>query len=98
MARLPVVRPNFYTAHSDEITQQARSIGEESYSAGDEHLTDEPTFCVDPIDGTTNFVHGFPFACVSIGLIYEKQPVVGVIFCPFLDQLVRHSSACTSSH
>ena len=38
-------------------------------------------------DGTTNFVHGFPFACVSIGLLYKKRPVIGVIYNPFLDQL-----------
>ncbi|KAF8299260.1 myo inositol monophosphatase [Clavulina sp. PMI_390] len=63
-------------------------IGEESYAAGERPtLTDEPTFCVDPIDGTTNFVHGFPFACISIGLIYKKAPTIGVIFNPFLNQL-----------
>ncbi|EIW87239.1 myo inositol monophosphatase [Coniophora puteana RWD-64-598 SS2] len=63
-------------------------IGEESYSAGKRpELTDEPTFCVDPIDGTTNFVHGFPFACISLGLIVQKRPVMGVIFNPFLDHL-----------
>jgi len=63
-------------------------IGEESYSKGDHpELTDDPTFCVDPIDGTTNFVHGFPFACISIGVIYRKRPVIGVIFNPFLNQL-----------
>jgi hypothetical protein len=38
-------------------------------------------------DGTTNFVHGFPFACVSIGLLYKKEPVIGTIYNPFLDQL-----------
>ncbi|KAJ3558148.1 hypothetical protein NM688_g1088 [Phlebia brevispora] len=63
-------------------------IGEESYAAGSrEPLTEDPTFCVDPIDGTTNFVHGFPYACVSIGLIYKKSPVLGVIYNPFHDQL-----------
>ncbi|ETW79754.1 hypothetical protein HETIRDRAFT_63751 [Heterobasidion irregulare TC 32-1] len=63
-------------------------IGEESYSSGARPpLTDEPTFCVDPIDGTTNFVHGFPFACISIGLIDQKRPVLGVIYNPFLDHL-----------
>ncbi|KAG6333144.1 hypothetical protein ID866_5940 [Astraeus odoratus] len=61
-------------------------IGEESYSS-DTELTIEPTFCVDPIDGTTNFVHGFPYACISIGLIYQKRPVLGVIYNPFLDHL-----------
>ncbi|OAX38681.1 myo inositol monophosphatase [Rhizopogon vinicolor AM-OR11-026] len=63
-------------------------IGEESYSSGTrDELTDEPTYCVDPIDGTTNFVHGFPFACISLGLIYQKRPVLGVIYNPFLDHL-----------
>jgi len=63
-------------------------IGEESYSAGTcPSLTDEPTFCVDPIDGTTNFVHGFPYCCVSLGLIYQRRPVLGVIFNPHLDLL-----------
>ncbi|KAJ7754959.1 hypothetical protein DFH07DRAFT_822293 [Mycena maculata] len=63
-------------------------IGEESYSAGSRPpLTDEPTFCVDPIDGTTNFVHGFPFVCISLGLIYRRRPVLGVIFNPFLNHL-----------
>ncbi|CAK5264431.1 unnamed protein product [Mycena citricolor] len=63
-------------------------IGEESYSAGSRPpLTDKPTFCVDPIDGTTNFVHGFPFVCISLGLIYKRRPVLGVIYNPFLDHL-----------
>ncbi|KAI0801463.1 myo inositol monophosphatase [Fomes fomentarius] len=63
-------------------------IGEESFAAGSRpEMTDEPTFCVDPIDGTTNFVHGFPHSCVSIGLISFKRPILGVIYNPFLDQL-----------
>ncbi|KAK7464430.1 hypothetical protein VKT23_006597 [Stygiomarasmius scandens] len=63
-------------------------VGEESYAAGSRNpLTDDPTFCVDPIDGTTNFVHGFPWVCISLGLIYKKRPVLGVIFNPFLNLL-----------
>ncbi|KAJ3751793.1 hypothetical protein EV360DRAFT_56316 [Lentinula raphanica] len=63
-------------------------IGEESYAAGSRSpLTDDPTYCVDPIDGTTNFVHGFPWVCISLGLIYKKVPVLGVIYNPFLDLL-----------
>ncbi|KAF9041174.1 hypothetical protein BDP27DRAFT_1347378 [Rhodocollybia butyracea] len=63
-------------------------IGEESYAAGSrDSLTDEPTFCVDPIDGTTNFVHGFPWVCISLGLIYKKKPVLGVIFNPSMNLL-----------
>ncbi|KAK0217665.1 hypothetical protein EDD85DRAFT_365427 [Armillaria nabsnona] len=63
-------------------------IGEESYAAGSRpEWTDDPTFCVDPIDGTTNFVHGFPWVCISIGLIYKRHSVLGVIYNPFLDLL-----------
>ena len=37
---------------------------------------------VDPLDGTTNYVHGIPFYCVSIGLARGDQPVLGVIHDP----------------
>jgi fructose-1,6-bisphosphatase/inositol monophosphatase family enzyme len=36
--------------------------------------SDAPTWLVDPIDGTTNFVHGFPFCCVSIALVSRPPP------------------------
>ena len=36
-------------------------------------LTAEPTWMVDPVDGTTNFVHRFPFVCVAIGLAINHQ-------------------------
>ena len=39
---------------------------------------------VDPIDGTTNFAHGLPFFCVSIGLCDEVGPAVGIVDAPAL--------------
>lgn len=62
-------------------------IGEESYEPGVTKLTNEPTFIVDPIDGTTNFIHFFPHSCISLGFAIDKKPAVGVIFNPFLNQL-----------
>ena len=62
-------------------------VGEETYQAGTTHITAAPTFVVDPIDGTTNFVHGFPHACVSLGLVVDRTPAVGVVYNPFLDVL-----------
>ena len=44
----------------------------------------EATWYVDPIDGTTNFVHGHPFYCVSIGLVARGEPVLGVVVAPAL--------------
>ena len=40
----------------------------------------EYTWIIDPLDGTTNFVHGLPNYCVSIGLMYEGRMVAGVVY------------------
>ncbi|WP_018237281.1 inositol monophosphatase family protein [Ensifer sp. BR816] len=40
------------------------------------------TWVIDPIDGTSPFVHGMPNWCVSIGLVHDGVPVVGVIAAP----------------
>ena len=37
---------------------------------------------IDPLDGTTNFTHGFPQFCTSIALAIESDPVLGVIYDP----------------
>lgn len=42
---------------------------------------------IDPLDGTTNFTHGFPVFCVSIGLEYDGELIAGVIYDPNLDEL-----------
>ncbi|WFD36831.1 inositol-phosphate phosphatase [Malassezia cuniculi] len=63
-------------------------IGEESYAAGDiEPVTGAPTWIIDPIDGTTNFVKGFQFVCISIGFTVDAEPAVGVIYAPFMGYL-----------
>ncbi|GBF89321.1 inositol monophosphatase [Raphidocelis subcapitata] len=64
-------------------------VGEEeaAEAGGAVVLTDGPTWMVDPLDGTTNFVHGYPFSCVCIGLAVGQEPVVGVVFNPILGEL-----------
>jgi myo-inositol-1(or 4)-monophosphatase len=42
---------------------------------------------IDPLDGTTNYAHGFPFFCVSIGLEVEGRLTLGVAYAPSLDEL-----------
>jgi myo-inositol-1(or 4)-monophosphatase len=42
---------------------------------------------IDPLDGTTNFAHGFPAYCVSIGLEYKEHSVLGVVYDPTRDEL-----------
>ncbi|KFA62472.1 hypothetical protein S40285_05849 [Stachybotrys chlorohalonatus IBT 40285] len=61
-------------------------MGEETYKPG-MRVGPEPTFVVDPIDGTTNFVHSFPNACISLGLAIDRSPAIGVIYNPWQDLL-----------
>jgi myo-inositol-1(or 4)-monophosphatase len=58
-------------------------VGEET---GGERSLDPnvPTWYVDPIDGTTNFVHGHPFWCVSVGLTLAGRPLLGAVVAPSL--------------
>ena len=46
-------------------------------------------FCwyVDPLDGTTNFAHGYPVFCVSIALEYKAERVAGVVYDPTRDDM-----------
>mgnify|MGYP001190810629 CR=1 FL=1 len=41
---------------------------------------------IDPLDGTTNFVHNLPIFAVSIGLQYKKKTIVGVVYNPAVDK------------
>jgi myo-inositol-1(or 4)-monophosphatase len=62
----------------------------------DEALTEETgihkkganrKWIVDPLDGTVNFAHAFPFFCVSIALEVQKEVILGVVYDPLLDEL-----------
>jgi myo-inositol-1(or 4)-monophosphatase len=52
----------------------------------------QPTWIIDPLDGTNNYAHGFPFFCVSIGLWAGQQPLLGAVYDPLRDELF-HASA-----
>jgi len=43
-------------------------------------------WCVDPLDGTTNYAHGFPFFGTSVGLTWRGRPLLGALALPALDQ------------
>lgn len=58
-----------------------------SEETGNHENPSDRTWLIDPLDGTTNFVHGFPFFAVSIGLEVDGKSVVGVIFNPFMNEL-----------
>ena len=45
------------------------------------------TWVIDPVDGTTNFIHGFPFVAVSIAVCMDKKPVLGFVLDPVRKEL-----------
>lgn len=66
-----------------------RLIGEESSAAelgAGAPLEDEPTWMVDPLDGTSNFIHRYPHVAVSIGLCVNRRVVVAVVHDPLRNE------------
>jgi len=59
-------------------------VGEET-NEGNMHP--EKAIYIDPIDGTTNYVHGIPFCAISIGIWEGGKAVAGVVYNPVLDEL-----------
>ena len=53
-----------------------------------------PTWVVDPLDGTSNNVHDIPMYCVSIGLVVDGRPVVGVVFDPRINETFTAALGC----
>ena len=66
-----------------------RFIGEENVSNDGliKEYTNAPTWIIDPIDGTMNFIHSNPLVCTSIGLTINKKLVAGIVNCPMIDHM-----------
>lgn len=65
-------------------------LGEEDL--GHDHARTDYCWIIDPLDGTTNYVHGFPYYAVSIGLEHRGELIAGVIFDPVRDELFMAAS------
>ena len=66
-------------------------LGEESRTGDvfERPRSRQPLWVVDPLDGTTNYVHSIPVFAVSIGLVVANEPVLGVMYDPSRDELFR---------
>jgi fructose-1,6-bisphosphatase/inositol monophosphatase family enzyme len=74
-----LIRERLGRAFPDDVL-----TGEEYAAAGG---TGPRRWSIDPIDGTGNLVHGLPLWAISIGLLDQGEPVLGVIAVPPLDEL-----------
>ena len=50
-------------------------------------VSDGYTFVIDPIDGTSNFIHGFGISAISVALLYGGCPVFGAVYLPYTDEM-----------
>jgi myo-inositol-1(or 4)-monophosphatase len=66
-----------------DLVEGAGFIGEEGFS---DKIGEEYNWVIDPLDGTTNYIHGLPHYCISIALMHKNEVVVGVIYEPNLNE------------
>lgn len=78
VALLDVLRRHF--PHHGILTEESGALGD----AASPYL-----WAIDPLDGTTNYAHQYPCFAVSVGLLIEGIPQVGVIFNPSRQELFR---------
>jgi myo-inositol-1(or 4)-monophosphatase len=71
---------------AEEMTPQEQAV---QWLEGDAGL-----WCVDPIDGTSNFVNGLPYFAVSVALMRQGRPVLGVIYDPVADEAFHAARGC----
>lgn len=69
------------------ILPEAGFVGEEG--DGEKDVEQELAWIVDPVDGTTNFVHKIPMVAVSVALARRGRPVLGVVLAPIMGECYR---------
>jgi myo-inositol-1(or 4)-monophosphatase len=95
--------PNDFVTEVDRAAEQAiigaiqaaypehAILGEESGSISSSKENPEYRWIIDPLDGTTNFIHGFPQYCVSIGVEHRGAMAHGVVYDPVKNELFTAS-------
>lgn len=89
-------RANYVTAYDKKVQAflfdklagvlpDAAFIGEEKEE--NPPVSEGYVFIIDPIDGTTNFMKGYCASCISVGLLKDGQPYMGVVYNPYLDEM-----------
>ncbi|HVY74521.1 MAG TPA: inositol monophosphatase family protein [Puia sp.] len=57
-----------------------------SEESGDMPAASKYKWIIDPLDGTVNFAHGLPLCCVSIGVEYDGEMLMGAVYNPFINE------------
>ena len=76
---------NFLEKELTERFPEIQFMGEESENNNID--LSKPTWVLDPIDGTTNLIHDYKMSAVALGLIQGGEPILGVVYNPFTDEM-----------
>lgn len=75
-----------------QLVPQAHFVGEEE--AVHESIATGDAFIVDPIDGTTNFVHDYKNSAISVAMTHDGKQEIGVVYNPYLDEMFYAQRGC----
>lgn len=66
------------------VLGEEMTVGEQQalWQSGKDNL-----WCIDPIDGTSNFVHGLPYFAVSVALLRQGKSILGVVYAPVTEEV-----------
>ena len=70
----------------DFLTKETPNIEILAEESGKSDKSPDLMWCIDPLDGTTNYTHGYPFFATSVGLVYKNIPILGSISAPYLNE------------
>jgi myo-inositol-1(or 4)-monophosphatase len=78
---------NYIISQIEKHFPESKIIAEEKGILNSKMNLNNLTWIIDPLDGTTNYIHGFPFFCVSIGVLENNKLIAGVVYDPVKNEL-----------
>ncbi len=71
----------------DYLNNETPECGIVAEEGGSSEPQESFKWCIYPVDGTTNYAHGYPFYACSIGLTWKNKPLLGAIYIPFFNEM-----------
>ncbi len=69
------------------LEEETPEIGVLAEESGRRERPGDLEWCIDPLDGTTNYAHGYPFFATSVGLTWRGRPLLGALAVPVFNEL-----------
>ena len=82
-----IASENFIISKIEKHFPESKIIAEEKGILNSKKSFNGLTWIIDPLDGTTNYIHGLPYFCVSIGLLENNKLIAGIVYDPVKNEL-----------